>query len=356
MTVKARSLFVRGRVEDPCGKGIEGIWISGDRITALDKVGGAGVRFSSYVGLADGDQEVPVRAVSRDGGEATLSFKVRASQPTAQELKTAGTAGGRALVVGISKHHDTSLNLSFADRDANSFGAFLGSGRGPAGFAGDKLRVLLNESATRSALVGGLETFLAGADENDVVILFFAGHGAPAREADGKEHLFLIPADVRVDSIAASAYPMESVKQILRSIKARHLIVFVDACHSAGISGEDITTLGRSRRVVGSDAPTDINKEFLRRIAHAAPSRVVFTSAEVNQLAFEPAELGAGVFTHYLKKGLGGEADEDGDHVVTLGELLEYVRSGVRHYTKGRQVPAISGSNFDRELPMAFVQ
>lgn len=354
IAVKARSLFVRGRIEDPCGKGIEGVWVSGERITALEKVGAAGVRFSSYVGLADGDQEVHFRALSRDRGESTLSFKVRATQPTAQELKAAGATAGRALVVGISKHRDSSINLNFADRDATGFADFLGTGRGPAGFAGDKLRVLLNDRATRSALSSGLESFLAGAEENEVVVLFYAGHGAPGREADGAQRLYLIPHDVRVENVAGSAYPMSAVLQLLSSVRARHLIVFVDACHSGGIGGEDVAALGQKRRLEHEE--TDINKEFLRRVGHAAPSRVVFASAERNQVAFEPVELRAGVFTYYLQKGLKGAADEDGDHVVTLGELLEYVRSGVRHYTKGRQVPAISATSFDRDLPLAFVQ
>lgn len=356
LAAKARSLLVRGQAEDPCGKGVSAVWINGERITALDKAGSAGVRFAGYVELGEGDQEIRLRALGLDSGESTLSFKVRASLPTAQQLKAAGMVRGRALVVGISKYRDASINLGFADRDAKGFAAFLGAGRGLAGFAGDALSVLLNEAATRTALANGLETFLGGAQENEVTMLFFAGHGAPAQTPGGAEKLYLIPHDVRLDDIPASAYPMSSVLQLLSSLRARHLIVFVDACHSAGIGGEDIAALGRSRRLPGAGAPTDINGEFLRRIAHAAPSRVVFASAERNQLAFEPAELRAGVFTYFLQKGLGGEADENGDHVVALGELLEYVRTSVRHYTKGRQVPAISPTSFDRDLPLAFVE
>jgi hypothetical protein len=52
---------------------------------------------------------------------------------------------------------------------------------------------------------------------------------------------------------------------------------------------------------------------------------------------------------------LKGDADEDGDRVVTLGELMEYTRDRVRRETRNAQVPAISSTSYDRFWPMAAV-
>jgi hypothetical protein len=40
---------------------------------------------------------------------------------------------------------------------------------------------------------------------------------------------------------------------------------------------------------------------------------------------------------------------------VTLGELMEHVRAGVRDATQARQIPAIGATSFDREFPLVIV-
>ena len=359
ITVAARSVLVQGSAKDPCGRGIDGVWVNGDRITALEPDGKDGVRFSAYVGLTPGAQQILVRTVASTGAESSQDFRVQAVPPSLTEPGNAESQGARAVAIGISRYQESGINLSFADRDARSFAATLVGGRTLGGFSRENVKVLLDEHATRQDIVQAFQ-YLDKAGPSEVAILFYAGHGAPAPAADGQaEKLYLIPHDVRTRDIPSTAYPMSEVQRLLRAVKARHLIVFVDACHSGGIGGEDLAPLGATRRLPGASATrstTDINAEFLRRVEHAAPSRVVFSSAEKSQVAFEPVELGAGVFTHFLEKGLSGAADENGDRVVTLGELLEYVRAAVRHYTKGVQVPAVSPTSFDRELPLAIVR
>jgi len=358
IAVSARSLLVRGRAKDPCGRGIEGVWVNGERITSFEPAGADAYQFSAYVGLTAGEQQVVVRTISQAGAEAALNLKVQATLPTMPELKNATSNGARAVVVGISHYQESGINLNFADRDARSFAGLLVGQRTLGGFRKESVAVLLNERATRQDIAQGLQ-YLDKAGEAEVAILFFAGHGAPAPpegQATGK--LYLIPHDIRTADIPGTGLAMAEVQRLLQSVKARHLIVFVDACHSGGIGGEDLS-LGSARRLEGAGAASagnDINAEFLRRVAHSTPSRVVFASAEKNQVAYEPIELGAGVFTHFLELGLRGEADTNHDHLVTLGELLEYVRAAVRTYTKGVQVPAISPTSFDRELPLAIVE
>jgi hypothetical protein len=61
------------------------------------------------------------------------------------------------------------------------------------------------------------------------------------------------------------------------------------------------------------------------------------------------------VFTHFLLKAFRGEADRDGDHIVDLGELMEFVRDGVKTETNFAQVPLIGPTSFDRTAPILIV-
>jgi uncharacterized caspase-like protein len=72
----------------------------------------------------------------------------------------------------------------------------------------------------------------------------------------------------------------------------------------------------------------------------------------VNELSLEDARWGGhGVFTYYLLRGLGGEADSDGDGVVTFMEIVDFVRDRVAGDTDGRQNPQHTGLG---DIPLAI--
>ena len=55
--------------------------------------------------------------------------------------------------------------------------------------------------------------------------------------------------------------------------------------------------------------------------------------------AFTIEQGGRGVFTTYLLQGMSGEADRNGDGVVTASEIGWFVSDQVRLATKSRQTP-----------------
>ncbi|MCP4660917.1 MAG: hypothetical protein GY856_36410, partial [bacterium] len=63
-----------------------------------------------------------------------------------------------------------------------------------------------------------------------------------------------------------------------------------------------------------------------------------------------------GAFTYHLLAGLRGGADENGDQIVSLGEIMEYVREQVKQDTEARQIPAIGPTSFDRQMPLIIVE
>jgi hypothetical protein len=63
------------------------------------------------------------------------------------------------------------------------------------------------------------------------------------------------------------------------------------------------------------------------------------------------------VFTNSILLGLRGSADDNPtDGVVTVGELVDYVRAKVPEETSGEQHPSYSEQGFDMNFPLAYVR
>ncbi len=78
-------------------------------------------------------------------------------------------------------------------------------------------------------------------------------------------------------------------------------------------------------------------------------------SSKSNETSLESSGLRQGVFSHFLIRGLKGEADRDGDRVVTMRELYQYVRERTSEYTGGLQSPLLQG-DFDPMMPISVVR
>jgi len=88
--------------------------------------------------------------------------------------------------------------------------------------------LLLNDAATRSAVVSGFSEICAG-DESTTTVFFFAGHGGSQRlknyapeEADGRDEFVVLYDDYLVD---------DEIWNIISSARGRVFLVF-DCCHS----------------------------------------------------------------------------------------------------------------------------
>lgn len=253
-----------------------------------------------------------------------------------------------AVVIGISKYLNADRGipqLQFAHRDAIAFMDFLQSPQG-GGFASSNTKLLINEQATTRNIRSALFTFLKQAGKDDLVLIYFAGHGAP--EMGRPDNLYLLSYDTDVDDMASTAFPMWDMETALkRYITAERVVVFADACHSAGVGGE------AGFRSVGN---TNLINTYLSNLQKTKPGRVTITASEANELSREGKQWdNHGVFTYYLLKALKGGADPDGNGIVTITEAFNYVNNKVRRSTNSQQHPNIQGK-FDRNLPLAVIK
>jgi hypothetical protein len=244
-----------------------------------------------------------------------------------------------AVVVGVGDYRSDDIpDLEFAPADARAVKEFLESdAAGPF----DEVLYLENEQATGAAMREALFVFLQQADWDDLVVIYYAGHGAP--DPGRPDNLYLLPTDAQLGSLAATGFPMWDVKTALRrQIAAERVLVIADACHSAGAADGD---------VVGGSASNEIAGGFQGLFT---PSRrLMMTAADTNEFSLEDERWGGhGVFTHFLLDGLRGSGDLDENGIVTFTELFDYVSANVRQATSGRQNPQRSGLG---DIPLAVV-
>jgi tetratricopeptide (TPR) repeat protein len=252
-----------------------------------------------------------------------------------------------AIVVGISEYKDESLNLKYAHRDAEALYELLLTPSG-GGFEPEHVFKLVNEEATTANITRALRSFLKKPAKEDIVLIYFACHGAP--DVDRPGIVYLLTHDVDRKDISGTALPMREIDLSLReNLLAERVIILADTCHSAAIGG------GIGRRDA-SDNSAVVNS-YLREVGKSRGGVALLTSAEANEVSFEDAKWGDGhgVFTHYLLEGMKGAADRSPKNgVVTVGELFEYVRENVQQATGNKQHPCVGTNSFDRNLPVAI--
>jgi uncharacterized caspase-like protein len=287
---------------------------------------------------------------------AVQRASLRASSPTPPTTSLeprlpASTAAQRwAVVIGISDYKYSGgliTDLRHADRDAKDFAAWLLDPKG-GGFERDHVSTLTNAQAIYSEVEYALKDFLKKTVKEDVVVIFFSGHGLA--DPEKPDNLYLCCYDTRPDRMASTAISMSLLDAAIKeNIGAERVLIFADACH-AGELGTKGVRVGKSI----NDTLTDT------KLFAGQPGKLVFTSSEALEVSRESDKWdgGHGVFTWALLHGLRGEADgfagSPKDGTVQLGELLDFVDQTVRRETGNTQHPQRVG-RFDRNMAIGVL-
>ncbi len=235
-----------------------------------------------------------------------------------------------AVIVGIGRYSHMQ-SLKYTDDDAYRMYAFLKSPEGGA-LQDEQIAVLIDEDATRANMLRTMKRVYGKADRNDVVMLYFSGHGLQGS---------FVPSDF--DGLKNLVKHTE-VKEILQSSKAKHKIVFADACHSGSMLAM------RS----SSTVQATIDK-FYGAFTDVKGGMALMLSSKSEETSLEDSGLRQGVFSHFLMRGLKGEADKNRNKIVTITELYDFVHAHVTTYTIKAQTPELTG-NYDRNMPVSIIR
>lgn len=236
-----------------------------------------------------------------------------------------------AIVIGVGKY-SAMPTLKFTDDDAYRFYSFLKSPEGGA-LPESQIELLVDETATRENILRAMRNKFLKADENDVVVLYFSGHGL-----DG----CFLPVDY--DGYK-NKLRHEEVKRVLAQSKAKHKLCIADACYSGSMQFRD---------GLAAKGPASVTlQRFYQAFEDSDGGVALLMSSQQEELSLEDHGLRQGIFTYYLLQGLKGKADNNGDKLVTIAELYRYVYKNVREYTDGMQTPIITGS-YDDAMPVSI--
>jgi len=252
------------------------------------------------------------------------------SKPASSEVAPAagGPARRWAVVVGVSKYRNAGkaglADLAYADADATAFAALLKQ----RGWPESSIKLLVNEQATKGNVEVALESWLTKAGPDDLVVLFWSGHGFPDPADPEKVYFACHDTDL---SVPATGCRMDKARAAIEELKARNVVVLADTCHA----GKLVTRGGKG---VGGIAVGGY-VEKLRQDAAVPKGWIFMVSAETDRLAVEHSSWSHGAFTHCLLEALGGAADgfeSSGarDGVVTMGELRAYLTSAMPEETQ----------------------
>jgi len=251
-----------------------------------------------------------------------------------------------AIIIGVSNYKDTRIPpLRYASQDAKSFYEWVISPDGGK-YSPSMVKLLLGKDATGKNIRNALFIWLKQAIQEDVVMIYFAGHGSP-ESPNSPNNLFLLPYDALYDEIATSAFPMWDIETALkRFIKAKKVVVIADACHSGGV-GQPFDVVRRANRAINVNS---ISTGF-QNLSKIGDGVCIISASDDRQFSQESKDWGGGhgVFTYFLLEGLKGNADYNKDTNVTLGELIPYLSEQVRRATRNAQSPTVAGK-FDPAL------
>ena len=182
----------------------------------------------------------------------------------------------------------------------------------------------------------------------DTLLFFFSGHGV--RSPDGLDYLAPLDGNFtkadaagKADVDFSSLLPMHTVYEQLRRSGAENLFIITDACRNEP---------GRGMAKPGGFGPGA--ERDIAEMKWVEQRVVLLRSCAEDQRCYEMPNGAGGYFTHYLTRGLSGEAAQDGK--VTAKSLCDYVKEQVRVHVAAAvnhaQIPQFTFTNAD---PAAIV-
>ena len=243
-----------------------------------------------------------------------------------------------ALLIGVDEYGDLPV-LTMPSTDVTELGRILGDSH-IGGF--DDIKSLLNQG--RATVETAVEEFFAQRSRDDLLLLYFSGHGIRS-DTDGR--LYLAQKDTRRERLRSTAVSASFITELMDESRSQRQVLVLDCCHSGafskGFKGETSGSVGTRQAFEGNGR-----------------GRIVLTASDATQFAWEdntligsPAENS--VFTRFLIEGLRtGEADQDGDGIVTVDEWYEFARHRVMASTT-KQKPQIWTYKGEGKIELATV-
>ena len=287
---------------------------------------------SKRVPLLAGKNRLEIAVVDANGLSHSQHLDIT-SKPDEERKPTLYLA-----VIATAEYQDRNLaKLPLTQNDARDIAAIFDQQKGKR-FNKVVLRTWCQSDhcsfqPTRQNLVKGLPNFLRDAQNGDYIVVYVSGHGLKI----GNEY-YMVPEDGYTD-VPSTLVAWSTIWDWLSSASLGKKIVLLDTCHSGAVFQ------GLDRR---------------HWVQQAADEGIyVLSAAAADAAAYESNNLGNGVFTYVIQKGLEGQADtRHGAGVIFFEELAYYVARDVRRLSTAmniRMEPDVPILDQHMDFPVADV-
>src|SRR6266545_3696977 len=241
-------------------------------------------------------------------------------------------SGKYALIIGNTEYTDPGLaQLTAPGEDAEDFARVL-KDQGICAF--DSVNILLNQPS--SAVNEAVDEFFDQKKSDDLLLLYFSGHGV----RDELGALYLAVKNTNRFRLRSTAVKSDYIRESMDQSRSKRQVLILDCCNSGAFAH-------------GTKAATGVSIGTASAFEGTGYGRVVLTASDATQFAWEGdkviGETNNSLFTHFLVKGLEGEADRDGDGRITVDELYDYAYDEISRVTP-KQTPTKSASKVEGEI------
>jgi len=218
------------------------------------------------------------------------------------------------LLVGINQYNDVELpSLKYSALDCQGLGEALSEATNNR-----RELILHHDFAERQpkldAVRNSLKEIVTSAQPGDTILFYFSGHGILEPTT---QQVYLCLTDTKKKQLTTTGLPLNDILRLLGNCQAAQQLIWLDACHSGGMTLRGTTKISLPN-------PTSELVKVLRRKAQKSQGFYALLSCDHSQQSWEFPELGHGVFTYYLMRGLRGEA-VDAQGVIDADTLYQYV-------------------------------
>ncbi len=240
---------------------------------------------------------------------------------------------GHALIVAVADYPNIRRLPRTVLNDGRDMYALLTDPE-KCGYLKQNAKLLLNQDASRSNIMAELDRLVSATNKEDIVIIYFSGHGG--RVIDGPfQGNYLLPYDTVPKSIRTTTINGEDLTKLFRKIKVEKLLVIFDCCHSGGTAEPKSS----SPSFVGfksgfSDSYYDVLKQ--------GSGRAIIASSLSSEESLVLPSMPNSLFTYYLLRGLAGEASSHNDGVIRVLDLFHFISEKVPCHDD-RQHPLFKG-------------
>ncbi|MBP2833814.1 caspase family protein [Aquimarina sp. U1-2] len=299
-------------VNDVPINGINGISLQSDKTNRLIKM--------IDLELSEGSNKIQASVINQNGAESnkeTINIKYQPVKSKKPNLYIVG--------IGVSEYVNFN-NLKNVDNDIRGLVSLYKSEKSDY-FNKIYVDTIINSNARKEQLPR-LKKFLQQSDVNDVVIVYYSGHGNFSKD---KKNYYLFTHDIDAKNISDKGILYDSMEDLIDNIPARKKLLLINACKS-GEYDEDLKTLEITNALFSD----------LRRKSGA----MIISSSSSDQFSFTGSEK----YKDFSAFGYSLINLLKQNKTLTVNDLQSKLSKDVSLLTRNKQKPSFRGINLEMDF------